>query len=298
MRDLRGRCALITGAASGIGLGIARALAKRGVDIVLADVDATGLASATAGVAALGVRAVPVTMDVSDPKAWRNAEEVVRREFGQLDILVNNAGVTVTPRPLYDIPDADFEWIFAVNVFGLFHGVRTFAPMLIARDRGGHIVNTASMAGFQVGATVDVSPGIAYNATKSAVVALTEGLRVSLAPLGVGVSLLAPGAVKTGFDNVGRHRPQKFGGPTNSADQSRLAEILRAGLDPEFVGERVVHGVLNNEAYIFTNRYGKPMIDTRFQDLLGAFQGLDEFLALQTKPVAPSRDRLNEPPVR
>lgn len=279
MRDLTGKAAVITGAASGIGLGIARALAKRGVNIVLADVNASGVQTAAAEIAALGVRALPLTLDISVPDDWRAAAQFVRDELGQVDILVNNAGVVVPPRPLQELPDSDFDWLFAVNVSGLFHGIKTFLPMLRERGVGGHIVNTGSTAGFVVSADPTVGAGVAYNATKSAVVALTEGLRVSLAPEGIGVSLLAPGAVKTSFDSVGRHRPARFGGPKEGDDNVRLAAVLKGGADPDFVGERVVYGVLNNEAYIFTNPRSREMLEARFQRVLGAFDGLDAFLA-------------------
>jgi short-subunit dehydrogenase len=122
---------------------------------------------------------------------------------------------------------------------------------------------------------------VAYNATKSAVVSLTEGLRISLAPQGIGVSLLAPGAVRTSFDRVGEHRPEKYGGPKPLGDNARLADVLKAGADPDFVGERVVHGILNDEAYIFTNPRSRAMLEVRFQSVLGAFEGLDQFLATQ-----------------
>ncbi|HEX3364638.1 SDR family NAD(P)-dependent oxidoreductase [Phenylobacterium sp.] len=283
MRDLAGKAAFITGAASGIGLGIARALAKQGVDIVLADVDADGLQTASAQIATLGVRAIPVTLDISDPKAWRGAVDIVRGALPTLHILVNNAGVVVPARPIQELPDTDFEWLFAVNVFGLFHGIKTFLPILQESGQGGHIVNTASTAGFLVSGDPKVGAGVAYNATKSAVVSLTEGLRISLAGSGIGVSLLAPGAVRTGFDRVGRLRPEKYGGPRPEGENALLADVLKAGVDPDFVGERVVYGILNDEAYIFTNPRSRAMIETRFQTVLEAFGGLDGFLATQAE---------------
>src|SRR5215468_9552947 len=227
MEKLAGRVAVITGGASGIGLGIARAAAAEGMRIALLDVEDAALqpARASLGPTALAVRA----------------------DFGRIDLVCNNAGVLVGG-PLAESKARDWEWLVSVNLLGVAHGIRAFVPHLRAHGEGGHIVNTASVVG------LSPLPGLGiYVATKHAVVALSEVLREELAPEGIGVSVLCPGGVKTRIFEAARNRPAVLGGPDPEPESTpeRISEVM--GMQPLAVGELVLRAVRANELYVLTH---------------------------------------------
>src|SRR5438067_2746036 len=195
--ELANKVAVITGGASGIGRGAALALARRGADVVLADVNVARLDEARAAVEALGRRALAVRCDVARDDDVERLARTAIGEMGQVDVLMNNAGVVLCGA-LEDIPVADWQWEFDVNVFGVVRGVRAFLPHMLARGSG-YVVNTASMAGL----FALTGPGAPYVASKFAVVGLSEALALYLRPRGLGVSVLCPGAVDTNLGENG-----------------------------------------------------------------------------------------------
>jgi len=273
MRDLVGKRALVTGAASGIGLGIARALARAGTHVVLADIERGRLAEAARSVADLGVDSRPLLLDVTDREAMRHAASDMREAGDELHIVVNNAGVGYHACPIHEAPDAAFDWVFDVNVAGVFNGIKAFVPLLREHGKGGHVVNTGSMGGFIVSSDATLHAGL-YSASKFAVTAMTEALRNALAPDDIGVSLLAPAFVDTDFAHSSRNRP---GGPAPEDLNMDFGARLSQGMPPDQVGERVVAGIRGNLPYIFTHPAGRALIEARNERLIAGFDATANF---------------------
>ena len=205
MEHLRDKVAFITGGASGIGLGIARACVDAGMKVVVADVRASALESAVASLGAKGGVVLPLVLDVSDRQQWSASAERVRRGYGGVDLLCCNAGINFVG-PTHEATYEDWDFALGVNLGGTVNAVRTFAPSMIGSGRGGHIVITASVNGLFTGAGVGV-----YVTTKFALVGLAESLRADLNEFGIGVSVLCPGPVKSElFESSQEVRPTKF----------------------------------------------------------------------------------------
>jgi NAD(P)-dependent dehydrogenase (short-subunit alcohol dehydrogenase family) len=189
-----GRTAFITGAASGIGFGLAQALARAGANIAIADVRADALEQARRSLEADGAKVMAAVLDVGDRERFFAVADEVEERFGNVHLLVNNAGIAHTGTPLDQVDAQTIDWLFAVNVFGVTNGMAALVPRMRRHREGGHIVNTSSMAGlFMV-------PGWhigLYSSTKMAVVALSLGMRLALAEVGIGVSVLCPGRVRS-----------------------------------------------------------------------------------------------------
>jgi NAD(P)-dependent dehydrogenase (short-subunit alcohol dehydrogenase family) len=265
MEKLEGRVAVVTGGASGIGLGIARAFARAGARLALLDVEDGALSAASEGVARAGGEVIGLRADVSDPGSLEAAAERVQARFGRVDVLVNNAGVLVQG-PIVESTAKDWSWLFGVNVLGVAHGVRAFVPRIRAHGEGGHVVNTASVVGLAP------LPGFGiYAATKFAVVALSETLRAELAPDGIGVSVLCPGGVRTRIHEATRNRPAALGGPVPAAHAAATGAVVEAGMEPDAVGERVVRAVLRNDLYVLTHPEFRALSAARMQGILDAF---------------------------
>src|SRR5579883_3206961 len=225
MKELRNKNAFVTGAASGIGLGICRALAREGVNVALADIEQEPLDKAVAEIAALGVRSFGMPLDVSDEAAVDRAAEKVATGFDGLHLLVNNAGVTFAGSPLLGVPQRQFDWIFGVNVFGALNCLRAFVPLIRKHGEGGHILNTASIGGLQVNPQLRNGP---YAMTKYAVVAMSETLALDLEGSGIGVSVFCPALVATNLMRSGNRRPERFGGRREPADANQ-SDLARRG---------------------------------------------------------------------
>ena len=206
-----GKVAVITGAASGLGRGIADRFGAAGCSLVLADVEEPALAQATAELSAAGVEASAVITDVSDAAAMDALGEAALERHGGVDLLFNNAGVGIEKRTDL-MTTQDWAWILGVNLWGVIHGLRVFLPHMLARDTG-RIVNTASSAGH-----VTVPRLAAYNASKHAVVAISETVRAELAQQGSAVSITAfcPGMVRTRITSSARNRPEELRNPGES----------------------------------------------------------------------------------
>jgi NAD(P)-dependent dehydrogenase (short-subunit alcohol dehydrogenase family) len=234
--NVEGEIAVITGGASGIGRGTALALARRGADIVLADVNTSRLATVADEIRQLGRRVLAVECDVSRDDDMARLAARAETEMGPVGVVMNNAGV-VLRGALEAIDVADWQWCFGINVFGVIRGVHAFLPKMVER-RHGWIVNTGSVAGL-VALTGEGAP---YVASKFAVVGLTEALALYCHPLGIGVSLLCPGGVRTNLAETGRSIGMT---PEREVSETRMAQTVQGGaeLDPEAVGELVANAI-------------------------------------------------------
>jgi NAD(P)-dependent dehydrogenase (short-subunit alcohol dehydrogenase family) len=276
MQHLEGKTAVVTGAASGIGFGLARTFARHGMSVVLCDLRGDRLDAALAEIRALGAPAIAVVTDVSDRTTVEHAAAETVKAFGKVHVLCNNAGVTMHGKSVADLTPEEWDWIIGVNLYGVIHGVRTFLPLIRAYGEEGHIVNTASAAGFQI--NVERRSG-AYATTKYAVVGFTESLHRDLADTPIGVSVLAPAAVNTRIYESANHRPERFGGPYRIPGNARLEEELRHGLAPDTVGERVVRAIRDRELFIFTHMETREWLERRHQRLMEAYRACDHWLA-------------------
>jgi NAD(P)-dependent dehydrogenase (short-subunit alcohol dehydrogenase family) len=276
MRDIKGKTAIVTGAASGIGLGIAKALAYAGANIVLADLRPDPLDAARREIEAIGVRTMTVTTDVSDPESVAAAGRAAVEAFGALHIAVNNAGVAMHGTPLEDVAPEEWEWVIGVNVKGVINGIRTFVPMIRSCGQGGHVVNTGSISSLFVREGRNQG---AYAMTKYAVLALSEALEQELAGSGIGVSVLCPGGVTTSIFDSAATRPDRFGGSYRRPQQEAMKSASSAAaLAPQIVGRRVLQAIQDNEFYILTHTGEREIIRARFDRIKAAFDHADEIM--------------------
>jgi NAD(P)-dependent dehydrogenase (short-subunit alcohol dehydrogenase family) len=268
MKDFDGKTAIVTGAASGIGLGIARSFARAGMNIVLADIEEAALARARAEIEALGAKAIAIKTDVSDRASVIAAAAAAERAFGKLHVAVSNAGVSMHNQALADISPTDWNWLIGVNLLGVIHGIQAFLPLLLKHGEEAHLVNTASIAGFQVNPDMH-SAG--YAMTKYGVVALSEGLANELRGTKIGVSVLCPAAVDTLIYRSARNRPKRFGGATERQNELFLKDLLARGWPPDRIGARVLDAIRAGEFFIFTHPATRPWVEKRHARLMEAF---------------------------
>src|SRR5260370_1208361 len=207
MRELSGRTAFITGGASGIGLELGRAFVAAGMKVMLADVETGALERAVASLREGTSDICGVACDVADADSVERAAQATFDAFGRVHVVCNNAGVAAGGG-IDNISLDNWRWVIDVNLMGVVHGIRTFLPHLRAHGEGGHIVNTASMAGMNSG--LGFSP---YVASKFAVVGMSEGLATQLKPLGIGVTVLCPGFVRSPIGDSGRNPPELYEPP-------------------------------------------------------------------------------------
>jgi NAD(P)-dependent dehydrogenase (short-subunit alcohol dehydrogenase family) len=271
MRNLKGKVAVVTGAASGIGRGLAERFAREGMRVVLADIEEGPLAEARAEVAGLGAEAIAVTTDVSN--GWQ-VEALARRAleaYGAVHVLCNNAGVG-SAGMAWELSLADWEWVFGVNIWGVIHGIRAFVPTMIAQGQG-HVVNTASIAGLLA------APALAaYGATKHAVVAISECLHHDLMMRTGGqvrVSVLCPAWVKTRIADSERNRPASLARPASQApspQEQMMKETIRAaidgGIEPAEVAEHVVQAIVQDRFWVLTHPQSRVAIESHTRDIL------------------------------
>jgi NAD(P)-dependent dehydrogenase (short-subunit alcohol dehydrogenase family) len=272
VQDFKGKTAFITGAASGIGLGMARAFGREGMNVVIADIDVEAAKAAAEALAAEQIKAHPIRIDVADRAAVREAALEAIAAFGKIHLVCNNAGVAAGG-PIGTVPEHDWDWIIDVNLKGVVYGVETFVPLIQSHGEGGHIVNTASIAGLISGAGAEP-----YSATKYAVVAMSEGWAQQLAPLNIGLSVLCPGYVRTRIADSVRTRQERYGGvqpirgDALGAAGSPIAGAVASGIDPGIVGARVVEAVRDGNLYIFTDPRFRDVIEFRFAAIRAGFE--------------------------
>lgn len=270
MKTVEGKTAFITGGASGIGLGIAKALEARGARIVIADLRPDHIEEALAGFAG-GERSNSVSaieLDVTNREAYADAAEKMQADFGGVDILINNAGVGVEG-PILEARYADWDFGLGVNLGGVVNGLQAFLPQMIAHGRGGHVVNTSSLAA----AVMMPEQFVIYAAGKAAVLNLSENMREVLAGKGIGMSVLLPAFTKSKIHETGENRPAHLREDSGFAASEKILserKIEENWMEPEEVGEMVANGILNDELYIVTHGQFRDRMRERFEAMMKA----------------------------
>jgi NAD(P)-dependent dehydrogenase (short-subunit alcohol dehydrogenase family) len=269
MAEFEGRVAVVTGAASGIGLGLATKAAAVGMQVVMADIEKVALDEAAAEVSGLGAQVLPVTTDVSDAASVQQLAAAAEAAFGPVWLVCNNAGVAGGGFT-WDVPRSTWEWVLGVNMWGVINGIATFVPGMVERGEG-HVVNTASMAGLLA------SPGMApYTASKHAVVAISETLYRDLELTGssVGVSVLCPGFVNTRIGEADRNWPSHLG-PLPVSEDNPMTEVIREllrvrlaeGTPPSEVADKVFDAIAARRFWVLphAHEYGEH-VRSRFDN--------------------------------
>lgn len=276
MQNVAGKVAFITGGASGVGFGMAKVFLEAGMKVAIADIRQEHLDEAMAKLPG----AHPIRVDVSDRAAMENAAAETERVFGKVHVVCNNAGINL----FTDIGTAtynDWDWIMGVNFGGVVNGVQAFVPRIRKHGEGGHVVNTASMASFLVGPVAGI-----YSTSKFAVRGLSEALAWSLAPHGIGVSVLCPGLVKsTIYKSEGIRPAHLAGSKMDPAFVARLEQMHEVGMEPEEVGRKVLRGMLAGDFYIFPHPEFKEELRALFDATLAA---------LRDEPAPPERLAIEE----
>jgi NAD(P)-dependent dehydrogenase (short-subunit alcohol dehydrogenase family) len=298
MQDLRGKVAVITGAASGIGRGMAEAFIDAGMKVVLSDIEAPALEATTEALRAAGGDVHGVLADVSKPDQVEGLAQATLSKYGAVHVLCNNAGVGVRSAASWDNTLDDWNWILGVNLMGVVYGQRTFLPIMLRQGTEAHIVNTASVTALISG------EGTLYATTKAAVLMLSETTYLELqrrAPK-VRVSVLCPGFVDTNIMGSQRNRPAEFG-DMPEVDSSVLADVyrewfaaqLKRGLSPRAVGDQVLKAIRAEQFYILTHPDWNYLIEQRMRRMLSGENptaahgpGFDEFVRMLGERVKPS----------
>jgi NAD(P)-dependent dehydrogenase (short-subunit alcohol dehydrogenase family) len=277
MKHLEDKVAFVTGGASGIGLGIATALAQAGVKVMLADIEKAALDKAVDGLKRTNAAVDGVVVDVSLRSAIEEGAAKTIERFGKVHILINNAGVG-GEGPMARWTNAGWDWVLGVNLLSVIYGFQAFVPLMKQHGEGGHIVSTASMAG------MIQTQGAQYGVTKHAVVALSEATRGELGADGIGVSVLCPGFIRTNILDSARNVPPRFTGtsaqilstakaPDDATKQmiDFVKQRIGGGIDPLYVGELVREAIEDDVLYVFTDTEFEPMFDKRVAEIKMGF---------------------------
>jgi NAD(P)-dependent dehydrogenase (short-subunit alcohol dehydrogenase family) len=274
MRNMSGKCGVIAGTGTGLGYGLALAVAKRGMNVVVADWNSAFAEQAAADARALGVRALAFPTDVSDPQAVERLAEASYREFGSVELVVNNAGV-YRNGPLWQTPFQDWMWLTGINNGGTINAINSFIPRMMRQDGEQHFVITASTNGLWI-----MPNQGAYNATKYALVGLAEALADDLqqADASIAVSVICPGPMIGGSMGLLDRAPSLADTPAPAAlDEATMPEKLREMMrtwplmEPSDSGEMACRGIEQGEFYILTHAEGIEEIDARHRMLQNAF---------------------------
>jgi len=272
MRDFAGKTAFVTGGASGIGFALGRVLAEAGMNVMLADIEREALDAAVRRLSDLGLANVSgVVCDVAELASVEEAAETTYKTFGNVHVVCNNAGVAAGSG-IDDIFVETWRWVLDVNLMGVLHGISAFLPHIRAHGEGGHIVNTASMAGLNSG--LGFSP---YSAAKFAVVNMSEGLALQLASSNIGVTVVCPGFVQTNIWDARRNRQERYGaapaltpGSPAATLSAALYDLNATGIDPLDVAKQTVAAIRQNELYVFTHTgpQWRAELEQRFNAIL------------------------------
>jgi NAD(P)-dependent dehydrogenase (short-subunit alcohol dehydrogenase family) len=273
MKEFKGKVAVVTGAASGIGRAIAERCAQEGMNVVLADVEEPALVQTEQELRAGGATVLAVRTDVSKAGDVESLAQKTVDAFGAVHVLFNNAGVVGEGATVWGSTLADWEWVMGVNLWGVIHGIHTFVPLMLKQDAECHIVNTASVAGLTSGPTWGI-----YMVTKHGVVSLSETLYYELAERGarIKVSVLCPGWVNTRIMDSDRNRPAELRNEPSSRPMDPKVQVglqaalqaVQTGLSPQHVAECVFDAIRNDTFYIITPPDLKPGIRQRMEAIL------------------------------
>ncbi|NLO48895.1 MAG: SDR family NAD(P)-dependent oxidoreductase [Clostridiales bacterium] len=276
MENLKGKTAFITGSASGIGLGIAKACAKAGMNVVIADMRQSALDEALSIFKKSNWPAIAIRLNVTDREAYKEAADKAEEAFGNIHVLVNNAGIGCTGGPLWEVSHKDTDLALSVNLTGVLNGIQEILPRIIKHGEGGHIVSTASKA-----ALLPVPGCGLYNVTKAAVVGIMESLAMDLVGTNIGASAFCPGGYITNLGLSSSEVTAELTGekptpppiPAQNEDEpmpsmAEWNELLRS---PDDAGERVVRGIQRNDLYILTHAEFKDGVKSRTDAIIRAF---------------------------
>lgn len=266
MKELRGKVAVITGGASGIGLAMARDFGREGMKLVIADIQQDALDAAVAGLAADGVEAVGVRTDVSDFASVEALAQATLEAFGKAHVVVNNAGVSITG-PIWKMSLDDWRWVYDVNFWGVVHGIRAFVPILIEQGEEAHVINTASLASFS--GTGEHAP---YCSSKAAVLSISQSLYSELAAWNtkVGVSVVCPGMVATQIHKSNRNRPTGdrpwSDREWNNPDHVKGSEVFQGrGVAPEEIARLTLQALKDNRFYVFNGEHWPELLRRNYE---------------------------------
>ena len=276
MFKFKGRTAVISGGAEGIGLSIAKALGEQKMNIVLADIDEKNLLKSTAELESLGIPVLGALLDVADEMQWKSVADKAIEKFGKVHMVVNNAGVGGDSGPIENQETEGWQWALGVNLMGVVYGAKTIIPLIKQHGEGGWILNVSSMAGMG-----GVPYSGVYTASKAAVVALSESWAQELKDKRIGVSVLCPAFVQTRIYDSERNRPDKYKSENynienESSFSKQTKQMVKDGIDVSIVGKRVVEAINHGELYIFTHPNYRQVNQERFN-------GIDEAFARSAK---------------
>ncbi len=259
MTNFKNKTAFITGAASGIGFALTKAFAAQGANVMMADIDASALEKAGVAVRETGANIETCLCDVRDAKAVAAGADATVNAFGKVHIVCNNAGVALAGATGKTALE-DWQWITDINLMGVVHGVEVFTPLIQSHGEGGHIVNTASMAGH--GTMAMMGP---YNATKFAVVGYSEALAQELSPQNIHVSVLCPTWVKSNIADSGAQRPSGGFEESQKSNPMYLATkaLVDNGMDAELYAAMVLEAMRRKQLYVFNDAEARSAIDER-----------------------------------
>lgn len=262
MRICRNSVAVVTGAASGIGKGLALALAKRGCKLVLADINLTGLEQVRTEVCALGVTAMSVETDVAESAAVENLAVKAFERFGRVDLLINNAGV-LSSGASWELDVQEWKRVLDINLWSVIHAIHTFIPRLLKQTGGAHVVNIASLAGLTSGAWV--AP---YTVSKHGVVALSECLAAEMATTDhpITVSVVCPAAINTGIAQSLSDSDSVHSGELNA----HLRDLISHAMSPDVLAEKVLAGIEAQQFWIFPQQEVRTAAARRLQRILAS----------------------------
>lgn len=258
-QSLRGRVAVVTGAASGLGAAMARRFAGAGMRLVVADIEADPLGAITAELTSAGTEVASMVVDVRDAAAVDALADLAYTRFGEVAVLCNNAGVA-TGGLTWELTHADWEWVLGVDLWGVINGVRSFVPRMVAAGRTGHVVNTGSMT------SLLAMPNLAtYGAAKAAVASLSETLALDLAGVGaeIGVSVLCPGYIGTRIRDSARNRPAELPGAASTRPRQRSTDGVEPQMTALDVADAVVDAIFHEKFWILTHTAYGSLIEER-----------------------------------